>query len=1433
MVIDRSKHNKYVAKPTYQPVSQDQQTSANTTVVYMTGGGGSSGGGSGLTAEQLDKLNSIEYGAQVNQNAFSYLNLATQKQDNTEQAYTQEARIPTDTANITINGVGGVTVDLLTSTGIQDVQVQSIGTNTSVWQFSYGKVETEVPSTEEPAEGEEPLPPTIVTTYPLVMTWISGTKLLATDFDHIVLYSKGEVLKSYDQSQLQIAGDETGIATITIIEEGLYFDHVYFTLTPEPVEGQELVTTNVCIFQVLVTTTGIYTISTADGSYWILDEEHDAIYTKYNVYSMQEIAAYGYGTGGPGSGGAQYLKDLKDVNSGAGTNPTEDGMLLMWNSTSQSWNYVAKDAVGLNEEELEQYLTNNNYVKKDQFGDLFMQELEKLFRIIYDDSGNIIIAIEALYDFYSVGEVAAYGLGEGGVAPSGTEYLYELKDINGGAGTQPTEEGTLIMWNGSTWAYVSRDSVGLNTSELQQFLSDNKYLKDPIGWNNISENSLPTTLEGYGITDAYTMQQADDRYVNITGDTMTGDLYLPSAIATNYIQIGDARLMYDAENHAIYVKYKDDTQVANFYSEGEVSAYGVGDEGSADSTQYLYELKDVNSGLGTTPSSANMLLMWDGTTWQYISKNEVGLNTAELEQYLTNNSYIQQDDLTWSNILNKPTTLAGYGITDGVNQVTTSGTGNVVVSGSISGHTLTLNKSLTVITDIYNSGSGNAVTGISKSGDTLYVYKDSSFAYTNGSNATGTWGIDITGNAATASELEYARTITLTGAITGSVSFDGSRNVTMTTYYETDELDDIYVNETGDTMTGQLGMNYTNSYSDSDSNFMNGANGYIYIPYIPDIEGSTAQPILTWSNTGYGGYATSYFIGSRRSSSAEWGILRLAVGVSPNNGGIYAGDILSYIDIYALAGRRGKVKIYGDLFVDGYISASSEITAYSDANGAAATNHWLTWSEGSNDGIHYGNIYLGETSTTSANDITNGCLYLNYSESNPYYALRYNNLNWFIQGYDSPEGVGLYIGRGTSYSMRIDQNGNVYIPGDLEVGGDMAGGDSYWSGISNGIRYNNVFISTTSVTGSNTATGSLYMLSDATNPYYALRHSSGVWYVQAYNGTAGNGLYIGPASTSKSMYIDSNGNVAIPRNLAVGGSIEGYYTANEVDDLLDGIGTGGDSIWTSASSTSIYWDRIYMMRSGTASSQLSTSRSLVFKSDYVNPLIGFYDGSDKWYVQIENSVMYLGCSSGKSLQVDTNGNLIVPGSIQSSSDFKVGPGYSSSSLSTGVVLRTSSDNPYVYVSTSSVGAIMLQISGGNDCGCLGFRINRTSFMNYSMWFYNDGHITTAGAVSTRSDIRLKSDISQLEYKGYATPIIYTMDGKRQIGFAAQDVLALYPELVESYIDETSNEEYYALDYAQYTAVLQAQLIQHEDELTTLKNRVQVLEDKLSQYESIN
>jgi hypothetical protein len=49
-----------------------------------------------------------------------------------------------------------------------------------------------------------------------------------------------------------------------------------------------------------------------------------------------------------------------------------------------------------------------------------------------------------------------------------------------------------------------------------------------------------------------------------------------------------------------------------------------------------------------------------------------------------------------------------------------------------------------------------------------------------GGSASGTWGISITGNAATATSLATARTISLTSDVTGSVSFNGSADVSIT-----------------------------------------------------------------------------------------------------------------------------------------------------------------------------------------------------------------------------------------------------------------------------------------------------------------------------------------------------------------------------------------------------------------------------------------------------------------------------------------------------------------------------------------------------------------------------------------------------------------------------------------------------------------------------
>ena len=59
------------------------------------------------------------------------------------------------------------------------------------------------------------------------------------------------------------------------------------------------------------------------------------------------------------------------------------------------------------------------------------------------------------------------------------------------------------------------------------------------------------------------------------------------------------------------------------------------------------------------------------------------------------------------------------------------------------------------------------------------------YATKTGKGASGTWGINISGNAATATKLQTARTISLTGNASGSTTFDGSENVNINTTVNT------------------------------------------------------------------------------------------------------------------------------------------------------------------------------------------------------------------------------------------------------------------------------------------------------------------------------------------------------------------------------------------------------------------------------------------------------------------------------------------------------------------------------------------------------------------------------------------------------------------------------------------------------------------------
>ena len=81
-----------------------------------------------------------------------------------------------------------------------------------------------------------------------------------------------------------------------------------------------------------------------------------------------------------------------------------------------------------------------------------------------------------------------------------------------------------------------------------------------------------------------------------------------------------------------------------------------------------------------------------------------------------------------------------------------------------------------------------------------------------------------------------------------------------------------------------------------------------------------------------------------------------------------------------------------------------------------------------------------------------------------------------------------------------------------------------------------------------------------------------------------------------------------------------------------------------------------------------------------------------------------------------------------------------------------------------------------------------------------GDLVVTGEVTAYSDRRLKTDIQSLDNRGLLNPVTYIKDGKKQIGFIAQEVEEHYPELVS---EDVSG--YLSLNYQQLTAVLSSQI----------------------------
>lgn len=548
MIIDRNKHNRYTVDQFYNKPVEDttasQQTSSSTTIIYT---GGSSG--SGLTEEQLRKLNSIEDNAQKNQNAFSYLALSDGNNTNTQQA-----TIQTDTANLSIVGQDGITVLLVTNYQIDSTDILSTGNKSTTFNVSYKKQIITIPSEVEGEADKE------VVAYPLTLQYVDGDTISTTDITCIQLLDNKSIVKQYylTSDNVTITQEDSVISSIVIDEQNLYFDTIQFIKTEE---------TDIVVSELHAQVEKYDTIqiSNSNKQIWYLDDNGNAR-TDYNAYSTKEISAYGLGSSSGSEGNIGYLYELKDVDATTAQNPINDG-ILQYNASTKKWQvidgsdlngdkFINKDQIGadngvapltngkISEKYLPSYVDDVvEYSSKDIFpttgesGKIYIdtsdnvgyrwtgsryvavmtaltlgytstqafpgnegkeiKELTESMKYVLDmfewDSTNTATRkIKAKASLWSVGEVSAYGYQD--TTTQIASYLYELKDVSETAVPSVTTQ-VFLVWEGNSWKYVNKDdlSFGVEESSLTEILANYAKKTDiPVVYDWAKAESKPT-----------------------------------------------------------------------------------------------------------------------------------------------------------------------------------------------------------------------------------------------------------------------------------------------------------------------------------------------------------------------------------------------------------------------------------------------------------------------------------------------------------------------------------------------------------------------------------------------------------------------------------------------------------------------------------------------------------------------------------------------------------------------------------------------------------------------------------------------------------------------------------------------------------------------------------------------------------------------------
>lgn len=273
---------------------------------------------------------------------------------------------------------------------------------------------------------------------------------------------------------------------------------------------------------------------------------------------------------------------------------------------------------------------------------------------------------------------------------------------------EETADGIINKWNEvvSFLANIAQTDTlsgivdGINKSISDEVTRAKK--AEGVNASGISTNKTSiTTLQGYFTSGSAKKALQLTNTHKLWGNSFNGTADINGSIIVpdgKYISIGNIKMEYDATNKALKITNTTTNEVANLYTSGGVSAYGV----------------------GTSSSSGGGL---NGSVKSY--SNALKLTSESLSEIASAYSIKALDSRISSLEGGSATAISVSGSGNAVTSVTKNGTTISVVKGSTF---LTSHQSLDgYVNAISVSGSGNAITSVSKSGKGITFTKGATF----------------------------------------------------------------------------------------------------------------------------------------------------------------------------------------------------------------------------------------------------------------------------------------------------------------------------------------------------------------------------------------------------------------------------------------------------------------------------------------------------------------------------------------------------------------------------------------------------------------------------------------------------------------------------------------------------------------------------------